>query len=886
MAFENIGLGAILKFDGSKFIAGVKKSEVKLRDFVKTGKKVQTVLVKIKTIGVAAFRRLGRSMRTMSSGMGKMRAGLQSMTLAFAPLGIGLGLGAKKFIDFQQQMQNVKAISKDISDNEFVQLTKKAKLLGSTTQFTATQAGEGFELMAQQGLTFQDQMAGIGGVLDLAAAGSIELSDAARIAGDTAGAFGLKMTELTRVADVLALTSASTNTNVLQLGEALAKAAPLAATMRVPLEDTAAALGLIANAGIKAGASGTAFKNMLIKLAAPSAKGTKAMKKFKLQIFETDTGALDLNKTMKAFIEGTKGIESATARAKVLVELFGLRAPGAVNALTVAIENGKFDTLPDELMNAAGAAKRMAAVKLDSFQGQMTLLASAAEGFALEFFGPFVEMAEKGLKDTVIPFVQDLVAALQFIQDPTKEGADEFNALGNTVKQVAFGVMEAIKTVTAIIDTVVDKVKALGAQFNARFGPDAIQKITKWVIIFGLVAAAMVPVLIMLVAIGFAISAISTVVSGVATLLSGAWLPILIIGAGLTLLFLNLRKQNESFGETVRRVWGELKTKALDVWFNAILPFWEGIKLASTVLWPQLKRTALSSFTLIKIAVVDLFNTFGIQIGEGETNWLQMGLLFLKIIVRVIIWVLRLAAFFVIMGVTAIKVIKALFEIIVDFMFAPFLMVFNVFQDLRMAFNQILAGDIISGVKRLGQAFLDFLLAPLRLIITTMVKLADAIGLDVPDAVREFATKTFTGRQATLTDTSKPRVGPKVARKAPGFKTPAQLKAEAIASQKEKSKAAEIEAASASIEAALNSVMEKFSGEGSPQADKLKEIADAAKKSPCIETNVSLAVDGGEIARGQARHEAELKDRAGFRNSPWMQRLAAEFGGAPARGKA
>jgi hypothetical protein len=299
-----------------------------------------------------------------------------------------------------------------------------------------------------------------------------------------------------------------------------------------------------------------------------------------------------------------------------------------------------------------------------------------------------------------------------------------------------------------------------------------------------------------------------------------------------------------------------------------------------------MRDEAMEAFRVIKLAVLDVFQALGISTGEGETDWKDMGIKFVKVIANVVIGVAWLAVGIVTMVATGIKVILSLFDIIVDWLFNPFVTVKNMVDDVVLGFHEMFSGNVIGGIKRIGQAFLDFLLSPLRLIITTMIKLADALSIDIPDAVRAFATKTFTGRQATLTDTGKPAAGgPRVKKRGAGFLTGEAAKAGSAAiRQKIIARQAEAEASVAFAKKAFGGLMEKFSGEGSPAVKAAKETAEAAKKSPCIDNNISVAVDGGEVARGQARHEAELKDRIGFKTQAWAMRTAAEFGAAFVRG--
>src|SRR5699024_449046 len=155
--------------------------------------------------------------------------------------------------------------------------SKQARELGQTTQFTASQAADGMKYLAMAGLDANEIMAAMPGMLDLAVAGNLDLGTTADIASDTMAAFGLEASEATRVADVLAKTATSSNTNIEMLGDTMKYVAPVARTAGMSLEETSAMAGLLANVGIKSSQAGTTMKSMLLKLANPSAKASNLL---------------------------------------------------------------------------------------------------------------------------------------------------------------------------------------------------------------------------------------------------------------------------------------------------------------------------------------------------------------------------------------------------------------------------------------------------------------------------------------------------------------------------------------------------------------------------------------------------------------------------------
>lgn len=879
MAFERIGLGAVLSFDGSKFSAGIKKPRDELGRFLKTGKQTTTMVGRFKLIGTAAFKAVGRSMMVMRAGMASLKSGMLGVSLAFAPLTLGALGAAGKFATFEQQMQNVKAVA-GFTTEQFVAMEKKSKQLGATTAFSATQAGEGFEELARAGFSFEDQMGAIGGVLNLAAADAIELSVAAGITSNVLNAMGINANEASRVADVLAQTSANAATDVTQLGEAFKFAAPIASTMGIELEDTALALGLISNAGIKGTSAGNSFKNMLLKLAKPTAKGTKLMTDYGIQVFETAEGNLDLKKTMDSVIAGTKGITSATKRAAVMSEIFGLRGQGAVAALDKSIQNGKFDKLRAALDDATGAAERMAKTRLDSFLGQITLLSSAAEGFAIEFFEPFVSMAKDALEGQVIPFISGVVSVMQAL---ASEGAsvDDLKKKFGLAAQVAMGIKDAISAILGAIATMKAKMTEWMDIANEAFGGDTARKVAKFATLFLLIGAAAAPVIIAIIAIGFAVSSIASIIIGLGSILAGAFLPVLIIGGGIAATLAAISNENETLGQTATRAWGSFKAVAMDTWQTVLKPMFGGMKEAGVIVLPELQRIWTQSFGIMKAAVLDLFQALFGSFSETDISWRDVGQMMVFVLSSIIEAVIKLTTFIVIMVVQAVKLFKAFAKGVIEWMIMPFTRTWNLLKDIGKGFKLIFQGNIVAGLKQFGKALLNFILAPLRMIIRNIVRLADAIpglGKTIPEALRNFANVGAVGGLAVKGTGTK---GPSGKRGAPAFLGAKKPKAVEVT---KKSASVAAEGAQTAGEVAAGLLETSSASQTDAVLAKLDEVKGAAGKSPCIDNNVSVAIDNETVARGQARHKAELGQRSGFKATPWQRRTAVEFGSAPTRG--
>jgi len=322
----------------------------------------------------------------------------KGMMAAGAAVGVGLGAAVKTAADFEQQMSKVQAIS-GATGKDFERLKETAKKLGAETSFSAKQAGEGMQYLALAGWKANDIIAAMPGMLDLAAAGAMDLGRAADITSDTMQAFGMKASEATHAADVFAYAQANANTDVEQLGEAMKYAAPMAHTYGWSLEQTAAGMMVLANSGIKGSLAGQAFASSLGRLAAP----TKRMKKV---LAATNMEFFDANEKMKPLPDVVAELERATAkmtdkqRAATLSTLFGAEA---FKHWAVLLDAGSESLrgMTTNLENADGTAQKMAKTMLDNLNGQLIILTSAIEGAAISIGNallPAIKFITKGLQ--------------------------------------------------------------------------------------------------------------------------------------------------------------------------------------------------------------------------------------------------------------------------------------------------------------------------------------------------------------------------------------------------------------------------------------------------------------------------------------------------------
>lgn len=358
--------------------------------------------------------------------------------------------------DFESQMSTVQSIS-GATGEEFEALKAKAKEMGSTTSFSATEAGQAMEYMAMAGWKSQDMIEGIGGIMNLAAASGEELALTSDIVTDALTAFGLSAKDSGHFADVLAAASSNANTNVAMLGESFQYAAPVAGALGISAEDTSIALGLMANAGIKASNSGTALRTGLSNLAKPTKQMQEYMDRYNIAMVKNADGSINLRDTMidlRAKMGGLSESEQAAAASAI----FGKNSMAGWLAIVNASDQD-FEKLTGAIDDCNGKAAEMAAIKLDNLEGDITLLKSAAEGFGISLYenmqGPLREWVQYG---------KDQIGVLQAALD---EGG--FEGLAGAIGDVlADGVTKIADSAPDFINGAADIIEALVSGLDGR----------------------------------------------------------------------------------------------------------------------------------------------------------------------------------------------------------------------------------------------------------------------------------------------------------------------------------------------------------------------------------------------------------------------------------
>ncbi len=324
------------------------------------------------------------------------------MVRAFAIAGTAIAGGGiiGRLARFGQAMSTVRAVTAATAD-QFRRLTERARDLGARTRFAASQAADGMLYLARAGFRTDQVLASIGGTLQLAQAGALGLGRAADIASNILTGFRLEAKQTGRIVDVLALASNSANTSVEQMGEAMKFVAPVAAGLKVSVEEAAAAIGALSDAGLQGSLAGTGLRRVLSELESPSTKTRDLLRDLGISTEEARISQVGLTGALRRLAEA--GVDTGLA-----LEIFGDRGGPAFEVLANSIP--KVVALTGALENAEGTAERMADTMDDNLNGALLRVASAFEAIILA-------AGELGGDSALTQFFNALAAALRALAE-------------------------------------------------------------------------------------------------------------------------------------------------------------------------------------------------------------------------------------------------------------------------------------------------------------------------------------------------------------------------------------------------------------------------------------------------------------------------------------
>ena len=329
------------------------------------------------------------------------------LTAAGAAVSVGMG--------FDESMSNVYGLmsSLNLSQSQMDELRDTAREMGATTKFSASEAADAMGYMALAGWNDQQVIAGLPGVLNLAAAANMDLARASDIVTDTMTPFGIAADRAAEAADVFAYAQANSNTTVEALGEAMKYAAPSADAFGMTLQDTSAAMGILANAGIKGSQAGTTLNAMLRDMQKNAKNGAIAIGKTKVALTEADGSYRSYADIIRDIDKATQGM-SESQKTAALRAIFGDESLKGVLA-TLKQGPDALDAMTQGMYACGGAAEGMAAIMQDNLKGELTTLSSGIQEMGIALSDFLTPILREG-----VSFVTDLVGKFNALDDGTK----------------------------------------------------------------------------------------------------------------------------------------------------------------------------------------------------------------------------------------------------------------------------------------------------------------------------------------------------------------------------------------------------------------------------------------------------------------------------------
>lgn len=315
--------------------------------------------------------------------------------------------------DFEAQMSRVQAIA-GATKEELKKLTDLAVDLGAKTSFSASEVAAGMENLASAGFSTNEIIKAMPGLLDLAASSGAELAISSEIAASAIRGFGLEANKSGHVADVFAEASARTNAQVEDMGEAMKYIAPVAKTVGLSIEETAAAIGIMSDAGVKGSQAGTTLRGGLTRIVKPTKQVKEAMEELGVEFYNSDGKMKSLTQIIQILQEHTKGLTDETKN-QALAQIFGTEALSGMLAL-VNRGSTELDTMTKSFETCDGSAKEMADTMLDNSKG------------AIESLTGSLESAGIAIQQALAPEIKDLSKWIQGL-------VDDFNDLSDEEKQ-------------------------------------------------------------------------------------------------------------------------------------------------------------------------------------------------------------------------------------------------------------------------------------------------------------------------------------------------------------------------------------------------------------------------------------------------------------------
>lgn len=553
------------------------------REIIETEQELKRLETQANQSAVAMQKIVATGEKLKSAGSSISEAGkkLMPVTAAVGGLGTAAVTTAANFESSMSQVQATMGITKDAMSqvdgqtvNTMSTLSELAKKMGAETAFSASECAEALNYLALAGYDTQQMCDTLPTVLNLAAAGGIDLASASDMVTDAMSALGMGVDEAETMVDQMAKTASTTNTSVAQLGEGILTIGATAKSVKGGTAELNTALGILANNGVKGAEGGTHLRNVILSLQNPTDKAAASMEKLGVDVYDSEGNMRSLNDILGDLNKSMDGMTSAE-KSNIISTIFNKTDLASVNAL-LANTGSTWDDLQQSIIDSGGAAQQMADTQLDNLQGQLTILKSALEGLAISF------------GELLMPAIKQIVGWVQTFVD-WLNGMDE-------------GTKKVIVTV---------------ALLAAALGPVLI--------VVGKVISAVGTIMTVVPKIAGVINTVKTAFAALNTTMLAN--PIALIIAAITALvaaFIYLWNNCEEFREFWINLWNRIKEAAVAVWEGlkvfftaaweaisaAAKTIWEGIKTFFSGIWESIKLIFSAAAEAIRLIITTYFNLY------------------------------------------------------------------------------------------------------------------------------------------------------------------------------------------------------------------------------------------------------------------------------------
>ena len=585
---------------------GADKYDALQREIIETEQELQKLAQEAvnSNASLAKIEEVGGKLETVGNTISGVGTKLLPVTAAVT----GLGAAAiKTTSDFDTAMSQVQATmgatteSMSTVDGQTVNtmdtLRDLAKEMGANTAFSASECAEALNYLALAGYDTQQMCDTLPTVLNLAAAGDIDLASASDMVTDAMSALGMGTDEATTMVDQMSKTASTTNTSVAQLGEGILTIGATAKSIKGGTAELNTALGILANNGIKGAEGGTHLRNVILSLQNPTDGAAKVMKELGVETYDSEGNMRSLNDILGDLNTSMNGMTSAE-KSNIIGTIFNKTDLAAVNSL-LSNTGDTWNSLQQGITDSGGAAQQMADTQLDNLSGQITILKSAVEGLAISF------------GEALMPIIRSIVAKIQSF-------VDWLNSLNEEQRNTIIKVGALVAALGPFLIIIGKTISTVG---SAMKGFSSLAKAV------GTLGAKM--------------AGSSGSVTGLASAIGAVAGPVLAVVAVIGTLvaaFVTLWNTNEEFRNTMTAIWDGIVSKveefvsgikerfdALGIDFNAIAETLKAIWMGFCDLLAPVFEAAFSVISTVLGTVLDVITgLLDVFIGLFTGNWSQL----------------------------------------------------------------------------------------------------------------------------------------------------------------------------------------------------------------------------------------------------------------------